>query len=49
MIQSVSITPVYNNGENLEAKQITGFGIYIMCGKDELFNLRYSIRKPLIY
>ena len=42
MIQSVSITPVYNNGKNLEKKQVTGFGIFIECGiddADEIFNL----------
>lgn len=43
MIQSVSVTPVYNNGENLWGlKQITGFGIFIDCDSrdaDEILNL----------
>jgi hypothetical protein len=42
MIQSVSVTPVYNNGRNLEVKKLTGFGIFIECGiddADEIFNL----------
>ena len=42
MIQSVSITPVHNEGENPEFKKVTGFGIFIECGiddADEIFNL----------
>ena len=46
MIESVSITPVYNNGKNLEVKKVTGFGIFIECGiddADKIFNLLRNI------
>lgn len=42
MIQSISATPVYDNGKNLAVKKLTGFGIFIDCDvKDayEIFNL----------
>lgn len=31
MIESVSVTPVYNDRENSEAKKLTGLGIFIKC------------------
>jgi hypothetical protein len=42
MIKSVKVTPLYKKVENLEKKQITGFGVFIECGindADEIFNL----------
>lgn len=42
MIQNISITPVYNNGENLEVKKLTGFSIYAECDipeADKILNL----------
>jgi hypothetical protein len=42
MIESVSVTPVYNDRGDPEAKKLTGFGIFIKCGiddADEIFNL----------
>jgi hypothetical protein len=42
MIKSVKVTPLYKKVENLEKKQITGFGVFIERGindADEIFNL----------
>jgi hypothetical protein len=42
MIESVSVTPVYNDGEDSEAKQLTGLGIFIKCNlnnAEEIFKL----------
>lgn len=48
MIQSVSVTPVYNDGEASEAKKLTGLGIFIKCNlnnADDIFELLVKINR----
>ena len=47
MIKSASATPVYNNGENLAVKKLTGFGIFIDCDVEDAYEI-FTLIKEMI-
>lgn len=47
MIQDVSVTPVYNNGEDMEVKKLTGFGIFVDCDMPEADKILNLIKNML--